>query len=378
MITILNEIKSSIISELTIQARLNDAIDMIEEINDPLTPEKLIDFAVEAIKGDFNSYTHIYGKKELKRKVSQLIYEDTGVEFDPETEIIMTLGSTEGIAISIFSQIEGEMNVVIPEPYYENYVPVVLLARGKPFFLKLKRNSFNITEQELEQLPPYKMIILNSPHNPTGRIFDKNEISKIGKNVLEKEALILWDETNKYICFEKEYFTPLKMKELVDRTIVVGSFSKFLSVTGWRIGYLAAKENLMKDIKVVHDYIGGCAPAPFQWALEQFKIDDAFKKKYNEYVKEKKDFWTKILKKSGFEFQQPEGGCYVFCSFENVWDGNDWAFSQYLLKNKKIAVAPGSIFFNDKKLGEKYIRFNFLKSKTQLKMAGNRLLAGFG
>jgi len=378
MISILNEIKPSIISELTIQGRQNDAIDMIEEITDPLPPPKLIDFAVEAIKGDFNSYTHIYGKKELRRKVSQMIYEDTGVEYDPESEIIITLGVTEGIAISIFSQIEGNMNVVIPEPFYENYVPIVLLARGKPVFLKLKKGDFSITEQEIEQLPSYKMIILNSPHNPTGRCFDKNELTKIGKNVIEKEGIILWDETNKYMLYEKEYFTPLKIKDLIERTIVVGSFSRFLSVTGWRIGYVAARENLMKEIRVIHDYIGGCAPAPFQWALEQFKIDDIFKNDYKEKLKEKRDFWTKILKKAGFEFHIPEGGCYVFASFENIWDGNDWAFSQYLLKNKKIAVVPGSIFYNDKKIGEKYIRFNFLKSKTQLKMAGNRLLAGFG
>ena len=376
MITILENIKESVIREMTRLANQYGAINLAQGITEIEPPDKLLKYAVEAIEGGFNGYTITWGKRELRAKVSREIYDETGVEFDPETEVLITVGASEGIASSIFSQIEGEAGVVIPEPFYENYVPVTLLARGKPIFIKLKRNNYTFIQNDLDNLPKFSIFILNSPHNPTGKVFDEKEVKKVAETVISRDAILLVDETYKHLTYEKDYFSPLKIPQMVDRTILVGSYSKIFSVTGWRVGYVVARKPIMDEIRKVHDYLTVCAPAPFQWAIEQFRMEEEYIEKIRKEYLERRDFFAKILKSAGFEFFVPEGSYYILASFEKIWDGNDWAFAQYLVKNKKIAVVPGSSFYNDKKAGEKLVRFNFARSKTVLKTVGNRLLSG--
>ena len=201
-------------------------------------------------------------------------------------------------------------------------------------------------------------------------------MKKVAETVVSRDAILLVDETYKHLTYEKDYFSPLKIPQMVDRTILVGSYSKIFSVTGWRVGYVVAQKPIMDEIRKVHDYLTVCAPAPFQWAIEQFRMEDEYIEKIRKEYLERRDFFVKILKSAGFEFFVPEGSYYILASFEKIWDGNDWAFAQYLVKNKKIAVVPGSSFYNDKKAGEKLVRFNFARSKTVLKTVGNRLLSG--
>jgi len=376
MITLLEDIGESVIREMTRLAIENNAVNLAQGITRIEPPERLLDFAVEAIKGGFNSYTVTYGRPQLRKKISEIIYNETGVEFDPNSEVLITMGASEGFASSIFSLIEGESSVVIPEPFYESYFPLVALSRGKPIFLKLKKSDYSITKAEIEKLSPYKLFILNSPHNPTGRVFKEKELKLIAESVLEKDAYLLVDETYKYITFENPYISPLSIPEIVDRSIIVGSFSKTFSVTGWRIGYVLAREPIMKGIRKVHDYLAVCAPAPFQWAVEQFKWGEDYLSSLSKIYKEKRDFFMKILKRSGFDFYKPEGAYYIFAGFEGLWEGNDWAFAKFLVKNRRIAVVPGSSFYNDKKAGERKVRFNFALSNEALKIVANRLLAG--
>lgn len=376
MNSILEKIDESIIMEMTRVAFENDAINLAENTTEIFTPENLIRVAKEAIEGGLNGYSIVGGRKSLKSLVVNKIKRETGIDFDPEKEVIITCGASEGFAASMYSLVESENGVVIPEPFYENYLPIVNLSRGKPIFLSLNDPDYSFHFTDLQKLPNFKVFILNNPHNPTGKLFSEEEIKAIGETIIAKDGYLLVDETYKDIIFEDEYISPLKNPDLVDRTILVGSFSVVLSVSGWRVGYVVAKESIIKEIKKVHYYNNICAPTPFQWACENFELSPGYIKGIQDKYRKKRDFLSRTLKKVGFDFRKPEGTYYIFANFEGLWDGTDWGLAKYLLKNKNMAVVPGSAFYFDKEKGKRKVRFSFAQSDILLKEVSNLLGSG--
>ncbi|MEO0293546.1 MAG: pyridoxal phosphate-dependent aminotransferase [candidate division WOR-3 bacterium] len=376
MNSILEKIEESIIAKVVKSIEESKAINFAENSMELFTPESIIESAKEAVEGGFNGYITGEGRKPLRELISKMISEETGVVFDPETEITITSGSSEALISSMLSLVEGENGVVIPEPFYENYLPLTLLSRGKPIFISLFDPDYSFHISDFKKLPTFKVFILNNPHNPTGKVFNEEEIKLIEDIVLQKEAYLIIDETYKHLLYDTEYISPLRNKELIDRTILVGSISTFLSVKGWRVGYVVAKAPIMEGIRKVHHYISLSAPTPFQWACENFEITPNFIQNLRERYKEKRDFLCKALEKTGFTFYKPKGGYYIFTNFENVWDGNDWGFYKYLLKSKNIGVVPGSAFYYNKNKGKKKVRFTFSQSEANLKELNSILSAG--
>jgi len=376
MNTILEKIEGSIISEMMRLAIENDAMNLAENNLEIFTPETLIRWAKEAIEGGLNGYTYSGGRKSLKSLIAGRIERETGANFDPEKEILITCGGSSGFAAAMYSLLESEKGVVIPEPFYESYLPVTKLSRGKPIFLSLNEPDYSFHYTDLQKLPPFTVFILNNPNNPTGKVFKEEEIKAIGEAILEKDAYLIVDERYKDIVYEDEYISPLKIPDLIDRTILIGSFSVVLSISGWRIGYVVAREPIMKEIMKVHYYNTICAPTPFQWACENFEFSTTYIKELQNKYKEKRNLLCKALKKAGFVFEEPKGTYYIFADIGKIWDGTDWGFAKYLLKNKKIVVVPGSAFYFDKKKGKKKIRFSFAQSDTILKEASNQLISG--
>ncbi len=376
MNSILGKIEDSIISRVMKAAEESKAINFAENPIELFTPEFIIESAKEAIDGGFNGYITSAGRKPLRKLTSEIISRETGVTFDPEEEITITSGASEAFVSSMLSLVEGENGVVIPEPFYENYLPITELSRGKPIFLSLAEPDYSFHFTDFKKLPTFKVFILNNPHNPTGKVFNSEEIKAIGNTVLEREGYLIVDETYKHLLYEGEYISPLQIGGLIDRTIIIGSFSTIFSVRGWRLGYVAAKAPIMKEIRKVHYYSSISAPVPFQWAFENFDIQSNFIENMKEKYKEKRDFLCRALEKAGFSFYNPEGGCYVFVNFEDVWDGNDWGFYKYLLKNKNIAIVPGSAFYSGKSKGKKKVRFTFSQSDFNLKELASILSAG--
>lgn len=376
MNSLLEKIEESIIMEMARLAIENDAINLAENTIELSTPESLQRVAKEAIEGGFNGYSLVGGRKSLKELIVDKIKRETEVTFDSEKEVIITCGASEGFASSMYSLVESENGVVIPEPFYENYLPIVNLSRGKAIFLSLNEPDYTFHFTDLQKLPNFKVFILNNPHNPTGRLYSQEEIEAIGESVLDKDAYLLVDETYKDIIYDGEYISPLKNQELVDRTIIVGSFSIILSVSGWRVGYVVAKEPIIKEIKKVHYYNTICAPTPFQWACENFELSPGYIKGIQDKYREKRNFLSRALKKAGFDFNEPKGTYYIFASFEGIWDGTDWGFAKYLLKNKNIAVVPGTAFYFNKEKGKRKIRFSFALSDSLIREASNQLASG--
>ena len=353
MNSILAEIEESIVSKVLEAAEESKAINFAENPLELFTPESVIENAKEAIEGGFNGYITGAGRKPLRKLTSELISKETGVTFDPEEEITITSGASEAFVCSMLSLVEGENGVVIPEPFYENYVPVTELSRGRPIFLSLSEHDYSFHFSDFKKLPTFKVFILNNPHNPTGKVFNSEEIKAIGNTILEREGYLIVDETYKHLLYGGEYISPLRIGDLADRTIVIGSYSTFFSARGWRLGYVAAKAPIMKEIRKVHYYGSVSAPVPFQWAFENFDIQSNYVENLREKYEVKRDFLCRTLEKAGFTFYNPDGGYYVFANFENVWEGNDWGFYKYLLKNKNIAVVPGSAFYSGKNKGKK-------------------------
>lgn len=376
MNSILEKIEDSIIIEMARLANENDAINLAENTLEISTPEALLRVAKEAIEGGINGYSINGGVKSLKNLVVDKINRETEVAFDPEKEVIITCGASSGFVSSMYSLLESENGVVIPEPFYENYLPITLLSRGKPIFLSLNEQNYTFHFTDLKKLPPFKVFILNNPHNPTGKVFSREEIEAIGATILAKDGYLLVDETYKDIIYDTEYFSPLQIPDIIDRTILVGSFSVVLSVSGWRVGYVVAREPIIKEIKKVNYFNTICAPTPFQWACGNFDLSPAFIKGIREKYKGKRDLLCRTLKKVGFDFKEPEGTYYIFANFEGFWDGTDWGFAKYLLKNKNIAVVPGTAFYSNKKKGKKKVRFSFSQSDSLLREAGNLLSSG--
>ncbi|MEJ2306821.1 MAG: pyridoxal phosphate-dependent aminotransferase [candidate division WOR-3 bacterium] len=376
MNSILAEIEDSIISKVVEAAEESKAINFAENPLELFTPESVIRNAKEAIEGGLNGYIAGAGRKPLRKLTSEIIAKETGVTFDPEKEITITAGASEAFVCSMLSLVEGENGVVIPEPFYENYVPITELSRGKPIFLSLAEPDYSFHFTDFKKLPTFKVFILNNPHNPTGKVFNSEEIKAIGNTVLEREGYLIVDETYKHLLYGGEYVSPLQIEDLVDRTIIIGSYSTFFSVRGWRLGYVAARAPITKEIRKVHYYSSVSAPVPFQWAFENFDIQSNYIENLREKYEVKRDFLCRALEKAGFAFHTPDGGYYIFANFENVWDGNDWGFYKYLLKNKNVAVVPGSAFYSGKNKGKKKVRFTFSQSDFYLKELSSILSAG--
>jgi aspartate/methionine/tyrosine aminotransferase len=376
MNSILAEIEDSIISKVMEAAEENKAINFAENPLELFTPESVIENAKEAIEGGLNGYITSAGRKPLRKLTAELIAKETGVTFDPEKEITITSGASEAFVCSMLSLVEGENGVVIPEPFYENYLPIIELSRGKPIFLSLAEPDYSFHFTDFKKLPTFKVFVLNNPHNPTGKVFNSEELKAIGNTVLEREGYLIVDETYKHLLYGGEYVSPLQIEDLVDRTIIIGSYSTFFSVRGWRLGYVAARTPIMKEIRKVHYYSSVSAPVPFQWAFENFDIQSNYIENLREKYEVKRDFLCRALEKAGFSFYTPDGGYYVFANFENVWDGNDWGFYKYLLKNKNVAVVPGSAFYSGKNKGKKKVRFTFSQSDFNLKELSSILSAG--
>ncbi|MEA1912658.1 MAG: pyridoxal phosphate-dependent aminotransferase [candidate division WOR-3 bacterium] len=376
MNSILEKIEESIISKVVRLAEEEEAINLAENPIELFTPKSLLNLAIEGIEGGLNGYLQGEGRKVLRTMVSDMINRETGIVFDPEKEVVITCGASEGLVSAMLSLVEGENGVVIPEPFYENYLPVTKLSRGKPIFLSLNEPDYSFHFTDFKKLPTFKVFILNNPHNPTGKVFNKEEIEAIGEATLKRDGYLVVDETYKYVVYDKEYISPLKIEALQDITVLVGSFSAVLSIGGWRLGYVVAREPIMREIKKVHYYNAICAPAPFQWACENFEISPGFIKILRNKYRKKRDFLCRALEKAGFTFYKPQGGYYIFANFEDIWDGNDWGFYKYLLKNKNIAVIPGSAFYFDKEKGKNKVRLSFSQSDSNLKEASSILGSG--
>jgi len=371
-------IVESVIREMTRLAARHNAVNLAQGFPDFPAPQALKQAAADAIAADVNQYAITWGAKNFRDAIASKYQRHYGLEIDPEREITVCCGATEGMIASLLALSNPGDEVVIFEPYYENYGPDTLLANAKRKFVRLHPPDWRFDPKELREAfsPRTKAIIVNSPGNPTGRVFDREELEYIASLCQEFDALAITDEIYEYIIYDGAKHIPLMtLPGMRDRTVLVNSLSKSYSVTGWRVGWVVASPDLTESIRKVHDFltVGAAAPLQQAGAVALALPDDYYAKLACDY-QSRRDTLLAMLERAGFRCTRPAGAYYIMADISGFGFPDDVQFVRYLIEKVGIAAVPGSSFFSQPKDGSTLIRFCFCKKYETLKAVEEHLL----
>lgn len=376
----LEHFQESVIREMTRKAIEHDAINLSQGMPDFSPPLELIEGIKEGLDKDEHQYSVTYGRTDLREKISEKLQDYNKLVVDPYNELTITCGASEAIASSILAITNPGDEILILEPWYENYVPITYLAQGKPVFVPLSKENYSIDEEVLKSNinKKTKAIIINSPHNPTGKVFSLEDFKKISDLCIDHDIFVITDEIYEHIIFDGlKHLSIGSFDSMKERTITISGFSKTFSVTGWRIGYVAANQELMNGIRKVHDYLTVCAPSLLQYAiLKAFDLSSVY---YNELInryQKNRDFLYNQLLSLGMKVFNPQGAYYIFADISQ-FGMNDIEFADYLVRDEGVATVPGSSFYMNNRfgnnLGSNYVRFSFSQKLETLQNAVDRI-----
>ncbi|MHA1552664.1 MAG: pyridoxal phosphate-dependent aminotransferase, partial [Candidatus Heimdallarchaeaceae archaeon] len=261
----LNHFQESVIREMTRKAIEHNAINLSQGMPDFNPPDELIRGIGKAIEKQEHQYSVTYGREDLREQIAGKLSSYNKIQYDPEHEITVTCGASEAISSAILAIMNPGEEILVLEPWYENYVPITHLAGGKPVYVPLDEQEFSIDEERVKESlsSKIKAIVINSPHNPTGKVFSKKELEFIADICQEHNLIAITDEIYEYIIYDNvKHISLASIKDMYERTITISGFSKTFSITGWRLGYAAAEKELMSGVRKVHDYLTVCAPSP--------------------------------------------------------------------------------------------------------------------
>jgi aminotransferase len=372
--------QESVIREMTRKAIENDAINLSQGMPDFSPPLELIEGIKEGLDEEEHQYSVTYGRTDLREKISEKLQDYNKLVVDPYNELTITCGASEAIASSILAITNPGDEILILEPWYENYVPITYLAQAKPAFVSLSKENYSIDEEILKSSinKKTKAIIVNSPHNPTGKVFSPDDFKIISDLCIDHDIFVITDEIYEHIIFDGlKHLSIGSFDSMKERTITISGFSKTFSVTGWRIGYVAANQELMNGIRKVHDYLTVCAPSLLQYAL--LKAFDLSSMYYNELIsryQKNRDFFHDQLLNLGMKAFNPQGAYYMFADISQ-FGMNDIEFANYLVKDEGVATVPGSSFYIKDRYGNSpgsnYVRFSFSQKLETLQNAADRI-----
>lgn len=366
----------SVIREMSRLAIQYDAVNLAQGFPDFPAPEVLKNAAREAITEDFNQYPMTWGIKPLRDAIGAKYQRTYGLEYDPEREITVCCGATEAMIATLLAVTNPGDELVVFEPYYENYGPDALLCGAECKFVKLHAPDWTFDPAELRRAfsPRTKAIILNTPNNPTGRVFDRAALEQIAALCQEFDALAITDEIYEHILFDGAEHIPIAtLPGMRDRTVLISSMSKTYSVTGWRVGWVLASPDLTETIRKVHDFLTVGAPTPLQRAgLVALSLPEEHYAHLSAEYAERRDLITGILDGAGFRCFRPQGAYYVMADISAFGYADDMQFARHLVENVGVAAVPGSSFFNDANEGSRILRFCFCKKLETLQAAQER------
>ncbi|MEO6654674.1 MAG: aminotransferase class I/II-fold pyridoxal phosphate-dependent enzyme [Pyrinomonadaceae bacterium] len=393
----------SVIREMTREAMKYGAVNLGQGFPDFAAPEDIKQKAMCAIAADHNQYAITWGVKSFRDAIAAKTKWFLGMDIDPETEITVTCGSTEGMIAAMMATVDKGEEVVVFEPFYENYAPDVILSDAKPRYVPLYRTAdgfvFDRDELRAAFSEKTKAIIICNPNNPSGKVFTQNELEFIAGLCREFDSLCFTDEIYEHIIYEevsssglqvpsvsessrttddRQLITPhicmANIEGMRERTVVVNSLSKTYSVTGWRVGYCIAPPDITSAIRKVHDFLTVGAANPLQQAgVYALSLPPTYYEELRREYQKKRDFIVSVLQNAGFECDFPEGAYYVMCDISAFGFVNDIEFTKHLIREIGVAVVPGSSFYHDPSLGSQMVRFCFCKKDETLEDAAERL-----
>ncbi len=372
----------SVIREMTRVATTHDAINLAQGFPDFPAPERLKEAACEAIRSDVNQYAVTWGTPRLRRALEAKYARFYGMEVDGDREITVTCGATEAMAAALLAVIDPGDEVVVFEPYYENYGPDAILCGAKPVYVPLDPECGpDLDRLEEVVCARTRAIIVNTPNNPSGWVFSRGELERVAELCRRHDVVAVTDEIYEHIRYEGEHVPLATLDGMRERTITISGFSKTFSVTGWRVGTMIAPPDLTAAIRKVHDFLTVGAPAPLQEAcavgLEELG-DDYYRGLAADY-RRRRDVLVPALQEAGFRCSAPAGAYYVMADFSGLSDLDDSAFSRWLAAGADgrmaggVAPVPGSSFYSDPAAGRTRVRFAFCKRDETLEEAGRRL-----
>jgi aminotransferase len=369
----------SVIREMTRHAAEHSAVNLAQGFPDFPCPGELKEAACAAINGDVNQYAITWGAKALRDALVAKTRRFTGLEYDPEREVTVTCGSTEAMIATLMALVDPGDEVVIFEPFYENYGPDVVLCGASPRYVTLRqeRGDWVFDPDELRQAfgPKTRAVIINTPNNPTGKVFTRQELATIASLCVEFDAIAITDEIYEHILFDgAEHLSIATLEGMRDRTVTISGLSKTYSVTGWRIGYTLASPRLTAAIRKVHDFLTVGAAAPLQEAgAVALSFHESYYTELAEDYRRKRELFVPVLHEVGFICNSPKGAYYVMADGGGFGFADDIALSLELVKNAGVAVVPGSSFFSEPSDGKNLVRFCFCKRTATLDEAAARL-----
>jgi aspartate/methionine/tyrosine aminotransferase len=372
----------SVIREMTRQAMLYGAVNLAQGFPDFPAPAEIKRAAQEAVANDINQYAITWGARNLRQAIARQTLAWQGISADPATQITVCCGSTEAMISTLLAVCNAGDEVVIFEPFYENYGPDAILSGAKPRFVKLRPPStadgeWTFDERELRAAfhNQTKAIILNTPNNPTGKVFTRAELELIRDLCVEFKVLAITDEIYEHILYDAtKHISIAGLEGMRDRTVTINGLSKTYSVTGWRVGWTIAPPAITNAIRKVHDFLTVGAPAPLQEAgAAALGLPAAYYQKLAEGYRARRDRLMPALAEAGFKCFRPRGAYYVMTDISGFRFADDVAFTRYLVKEIGVAAVPGSSFYNDPQDGARQVRFAFCKRDETLDEAGKRL-----
>jgi aspartate/methionine/tyrosine aminotransferase len=372
----------SVIREMTRQAMLHGAVNLAQGFPDFPAPAEIKRAAQEAVAADVNQYAITWGAKSLRNAIARQMQEWQGIAVDPETQITVCCGSTEAMISTLLAVCNKGDEVVIFEPFYENYGPDSVLSGAKPVFVKLRPpatpdGEWTFDERDLRAAfhSQTKAVILNTPNNPTGKVFTRRELELIRDLCVEFNVLAITDEIYEHILYDgTQHISMTSMEGMSERTVTINGLSKSYSVTGWRVGWAVGPASITNAIRKVHDFLTVGAPAPLQEAgAAALGLPRAYYENLANGYCARRDRLMPALTDAGFRCFRPRGAYYVMTDITAFGFADDLAFTKYLVKEIGVAAVPGSSFYNDPRDGAKQVRFAFCKRDATLDEAGRRL-----
>ncbi|MGC4048510.1 MAG: aminotransferase class I/II-fold pyridoxal phosphate-dependent enzyme [Paludibaculum sp.] len=371
----------SVIREMTRLALRHSAVNLAQGFPDFPAPPELKEAATRAIDEDFNQYAVTWGAKPLRDAIAAKYLRHYGLELDPETEITVVCGSTEGMIASLLATTNPDDEIVIFEPYYENYGPDADLCSARRRYVTLHAPDWTFDPDDLRAAfnSRTKAIIVNTPNNPTGKVFTRAELQLIAELCQEHDALCITDEIYEHILYDGAVHVPmLTMPGMRDRTILVNSMSKTFSVTGWRVGWVLAAPHLTTSIRKVHDFLTVGAATPLQQAgAFALSLPDKYFIDLSVHYSERRDYLMGLLRVAGLAPYRPAGAYYIMSDIKSIGYSDDVLLSRHLVETVGVACVPGGSFFSRQALGSHLIRFCFCKKYETLEEAGRRLQRAF-
>jgi aminotransferase len=366
----------SVIREMTRICSQYDAINLAQGFPDFPMPEPMKEAACAAIHGDLNQYAITWGSPPLRLAIAEKYRRFYGMEVDPEREITVTCGATEAMASVFLALVNPGDEVIVLEPFYENYGPDAILAGAKPVFVPLERPDWGLDPDRLRAAFSDRTaaIVVNTPHNPSGRVLTREEISLIAELCLAHDAWAITDEIYEHIRYAGEHHPIATWPGMRARTVTISGLSKTFSCTGWRLGYAIAPEAQSGAIRKVHDFLTVGAPAPLQAAGA---VGMAFDAGYFNHLaldyRQRRDLLVAALDEAGFRFSVPQGAYYILADFSALSDDDDTTFAKWMTREVGVATVPGSSFYHERSLGRSLVRFAFCKRLETLERAAERL-----